>query len=55
MFRCALSDMRGRARARFSGLVGPLLAGLSAHTGYEISLLAARVKHGEKIDIEAVR
>lgn len=45
-----------RARMRFSGLVGPLLDGLAAHTGYEISLFAGRRKEvGEKIEIECLR
>ncbi|KAK6996614.1 hypothetical protein R3P38DRAFT_3221658 [Favolaschia claudopus] len=43
------------ARSRFSALVQPLLAGLQAHTGYEISLLAGRVKkEGGSLDIECV-
>jgi hypothetical protein len=45
------------ARDRFSELVEPLLDGLAAHTGYEISLLVGRVrrKSDNKLDIEAVR
>ncbi|KAF7345202.1 hypothetical protein MSAN_01896700 [Mycena sanguinolenta] len=43
------------ARARFSGLVGPLLDGLAAHTGYEISLLVGRPKLEEgQLDIECL-
>ncbi|KAF7342708.1 hypothetical protein MSAN_02028700 [Mycena sanguinolenta] len=43
------------ARARFSGLVGPLLDGLAAHTGYEISLLVGRPKLDDaKMDIECL-
>ncbi|KAF7378028.1 hypothetical protein MSAN_00226700 [Mycena sanguinolenta] len=43
------------ARARFSGLVGPLLDGLAAHTGYEISLLVDQPKLEEgKLDIECL-
>ncbi|KAJ7608100.1 hypothetical protein DFH06DRAFT_1347134 [Mycena polygramma] len=43
------------AWALFSALVEPLLAGLAAHTGYEISLLAGRVKtEGGNLDIEAM-
>ncbi|KAJ7797029.1 hypothetical protein B0H14DRAFT_2619395 [Mycena olivaceomarginata] len=46
---------RAEARARFSSLVSPLLDGLAAHTGYEISLLAGRVKSDDgKLDIESV-
>ncbi|KAK7050123.1 hypothetical protein R3P38DRAFT_3173183 [Favolaschia claudopus] len=42
------------ARARFSALVQPLLDGLAAHTGYEISILAGRVKSGNlDIDLHA--
>jgi hypothetical protein len=46
-----------RARNHFSELVGPLLDGLAAHTGYEISLLVGRVrrKSDNRLDIEAVR
>jgi hypothetical protein len=41
---------------RFSGLVGPLLDGLAAHTGYEIALLVGRpMEKGGKLDIECLR
>ncbi|KAJ7796847.1 hypothetical protein B0H14DRAFT_3494349 [Mycena olivaceomarginata] len=45
------------ARQRFSELVGPLLDGLAAHMGYEISLLVGRVRYNpetSKPDIEAL-
>ncbi|KAF8142342.1 hypothetical protein K438DRAFT_1995107 [Mycena galopus ATCC 62051] len=43
------------ARAQFSGIVGPLLDGLAAHTGYQISLLAGQVKkEGGGLDIECM-
>ncbi|KAF7375728.1 hypothetical protein MSAN_00462300 [Mycena sanguinolenta] len=43
------------ARGRFSELVAPLLEGLAAHTGYEISLLVGRPKlDREKLDIECL-
>jgi hypothetical protein len=55
--RMSLFNILCRARDRFSELVGPLLDGLAAHTGYEISLLVGRVrrKSDNKLDIEAVR
>ncbi|KAK7053872.1 hypothetical protein R3P38DRAFT_3305269 [Favolaschia claudopus] len=43
------------ARTRFSALIQPLLDGLAVHTGYEVSILAGRVKKNEgKLDIECV-
>ncbi|KAF8142772.1 hypothetical protein K438DRAFT_1994619 [Mycena galopus ATCC 62051] len=43
------------ARTRFSDLVGPLLDGLAAHTGYDITILAGRVKKdGVRLDIESL-
>ncbi|KAK7052715.1 hypothetical protein R3P38DRAFT_3173036 [Favolaschia claudopus] len=43
------------ARTRFSSLIQPLLDGLAAHTGYEVSILAGRVKKTEgKLDIESI-
>ncbi|KAJ7752154.1 hypothetical protein B0H16DRAFT_1839373 [Mycena metata] len=45
------------AHAQFSGLVCPLLNGLAAHTGYELSLLVGRPKETAvgKLDIECLR
>ncbi|KAJ7743981.1 hypothetical protein B0H14DRAFT_3514773 [Mycena olivaceomarginata] len=43
------------AHLRFANVVGPLLDGLAAHTGYEISILVGRVKKEDrKVDIESV-
>ncbi|KAK6968966.1 hypothetical protein R3P38DRAFT_3337357 [Favolaschia claudopus] len=45
------------ARSRFSSLIQPLLDGLAFHTGYDISILAGRVKKNEdnlKLNIECI-
>ncbi|KAJ6509610.1 hypothetical protein DFH09DRAFT_1100884 [Mycena vulgaris] len=49
-------EEQAKAHARFSSFVSPLLDGLKAHTGYEISLLAGRVKleEGKVPDVECL-
>jgi hypothetical protein len=45
-----------RARDRFSMLVAPLLAGLKAHTGYDISLFAGRIDESKtNLDVQVMR